>query len=171
MVKHACSLGLHQVPALPILNGNAPTRPSVTFMRGYKEQKEPSQAHTVGCNLLAQSQHLRGWNTAPGGAERQGPNFSAQAGPELTIRLSPRQAKNTITFTLFLGILSPKTATCSGVPRGPSQGSHGTMLTSNTLSISVQAEICVCGCTRVQTFWQRPDNNLGCSPQDTAYCF
>lgn len=62
--------------------------------------------------------------------------------------------KNAITFTLFLGILLlPKTATCSGVLRGPSQGSHGMMFMSNTLSISVYAEICVCGytCGRGQT--------------------
>lgn len=47
-VKHAHSHGPHQVPALPILYWNAPTRPSATFTRGHKEQREPSRAHTVG---------------------------------------------------------------------------------------------------------------------------
>lgn len=60
VVNHAHSLGLYRVPALPILYRNAPTRPSATFTRGHMEQKKPSQAHSVGCNLLAQRQYLKG---------------------------------------------------------------------------------------------------------------
>lgn len=39
------------------------------------------------------------------------------------------------------------------------------MHTSNMLSISMYAEICVCRCTCEQTCLQWPNNNLGCSPE------